>query len=77
MKGNQLAEHPGYVFKGTQQPGLNSDRGPGNGKAGKFRSGSGCEEQIFVMNQLAKEVTEKDRNVYAVFVHLEKACNKV
>ena len=30
-----------------------------------------------MMRQLAEEATEKDGNVYAVFVHLEKACNKV
>lgn len=67
IKGNQLAEHPGYIFQRTQQPGLNSDRGPGNGGAGKFRSCSRCEEQVLLMRQLTEEVTEKDRNVYPVF----------
>ena len=67
----------GTFFERTQQQSLNSDRGPGNERAGKFRSGSGCEEQILVMRQLAEEATEKDGNVHAVFVHLDKACNKV
>ena len=41
-----------------------------------FRSGVGCEEQIFVMRQLV-EMIEKDRKIYAVFVDLEKAYDKV
>ena len=42
-----------------------------------FRNGRGCEEQIFVMRQLAEKMTEKDRKMYPVFVDLEKAYDKV
>ena len=42
-----------------------------------FRSGRGCEEHIFVMRQLAEKMIEKDRKMYAVFVDLEKAYDKV
>ena len=40
-------------------------------------SGRGCEEQIFVMRLLAEKMIEKDRKMYAVFVDLEKAYDKV
>ena len=42
-----------------------------------FRSGRGCEEQIFVMRQLAEKMIEKNRKMYAVFVDLEEAYDKV
>ena len=38
-----------------------------------FRSGRGCEEQIFVMRQLAKKTIEKNRKMHAVSVDQEKA----
>ena len=35
-----------------------------------FRSGRGCEEKTFVMRQLAENMIEKDKKLYAVFVGL-------
>ena len=41
-----------------------------------FRSGKGCEEQIFVTRQLAEKMIEKDKKLYATFVDLEKPYDK-
>ena len=42
-----------------------------------FRVGRGCRDQIFVMRQLAEKTTEKDGKMYAAFIDLEKAYDKV
>ena len=42
-----------------------------------FRSGRGCAELIFVMRQLTEKMIEKGKKMYAVFVDLEKAYDKV
>ena len=46
-------------------------------KQAGFRSGRGCSEQIFVMRQLTEKMIEKGKKMYAVFVDLEKAYDKV
>ena len=42
-----------------------------------FRSGRGCEQQIFVMRQLADKMIEKDKKLYAAILDLEKTYDKV
>ena len=42
----------------------------------EFKSGSGCEEHIIMMRELAKNTIEKDRKI-CIFVDLVKAYNKV
>ena len=42
-----------------------------------FRVGRGCRDQIFVMRQLAEKTIEKDGKMYAAFIDLEKAYDKV
>ena len=42
-----------------------------------FRVERGCRDQIFVMRQLAEKTIEKDGKMYAAFIDLEKAYDKV
>ena len=42
-----------------------------------FRVGRGCRDQIFVMRQLAEKTIEKDGKMYAAFIDLKKAYDKV
>ena len=42
-----------------------------------FRVGRGCRDQIFVIRQLAEKTIEKDGKMYAAFIDLEKAYDKV
>ena len=42
-----------------------------------FRVGRGCRDQIFVMRQLAEKTIEKDGKMYAAFIDLERAYDKV
>ena len=42
-----------------------------------FRVGRGCRDQIFVMRQLAEKTIEKDGKMYAAYIDLEKAYDKV
>ena len=42
-----------------------------------FRVGRGCRDQIFVMRQLAEKTIENNGKMYAAFIDLEKAYDKV
>jgi hypothetical protein len=42
-----------------------------------FREGRGCIEQIFIIRQLVEKYLEKGKKVYAAFMDLEKAYDKV
>ncbi len=44
---------------------------------GGFRKGRGCVDQIFAMKRLVEEYLEKDKKLYAAFIDLEKAYNRV
>ena len=44
---------------------------------GAFAQGRGCADQIFVMRLIVEKYLEKDKRVYAVFVDLEKAYDRV
>ncbi len=46
-------------------------------KWGGFRKGRGCVDQIFAMKMLVEEYFEKDRKLYAAFMDLEKAYDRV
>ena len=42
-----------------------------------FRSGRGCIDQILVIKQLVEKHLEKGKKMFATFVDLKKACDKV
>ena len=42
-----------------------------------FRSGRGCIDQIFIIRQLTEKYLEKDKKMYAAFIDMEKAYDKV
>ena len=42
-----------------------------------FRSGRGCIDQIFIIRQLMEKYLEKDKKMYAAFIDMEKAYDKV
>ena len=42
-----------------------------------FRAERGCSDHIFVMRQLAEKTIEKASKMYAAFIDLEKAYDKV
>ncbi len=42
-----------------------------------FRKGRGCVDQIFAMKMLAEEYLRKDKKLYAAFMDLEKAYERV
>ena len=42
-----------------------------------FRSGRGCIDQIFIIRQLTKKYLEKDKKMYAAFIDMKKAYDKV
>ena len=42
-----------------------------------FRSGRGCIDQIFVISQLVEKHLEKEKKMFAAFVDLEKAYEKL
>ncbi len=42
-----------------------------------MRKGRGCVDQIFAMKMLVEEYLEKDKKLYAAFMDLEKAYNRV
>ena len=42
-----------------------------------FRSGRGCIDQIFMIRQLVKRCLEKGKKMFAMFIDLEKAYDKV
>ena len=44
---------------------------------GGFRSGRGCIDQIFVLNQLVEKYREKRKELHVAFMDLEKAYDKV
>ena len=44
---------------------------------GRFRLGSGCNDQIFAVRQVVRKTMEKDRSVYMAFLNLEKAYDNV
>ncbi len=44
---------------------------------GGFRKGRGCVDQIFAMKRLLEEHLRKDKKLYAAFMDLEKAYNRV
>ena len=52
-----------------------------NGKVseeqGGFRTGKGCVDQIFNMRMIIEKMLAKDKNVYAAFMDLEKAFDRV
>ena len=42
-----------------------------------FRSGRGCADQVFVMRQLAERFVSKGKSVYAAYMDLEKAYDRI
>ncbi len=44
---------------------------------GGFRKGRGCVDQIFAMKMLVEEYLGKDKKLYAAFMDLEKAYDRV
>ncbi len=44
---------------------------------GGFRKGRGCVDQIFAMKRLVEEYLEKDKKLYAAFMDLEEAYDRV
>ncbi len=44
---------------------------------GGFRKGRGCVDQIFAMKRLVEEYLGKDKKLYATFMDLEKAYERV
>ncbi len=44
---------------------------------GGFRKGRGCIDQIFEMKRLVEEYLGKDKKLYAAFMDLEKAYDRV
>ncbi len=44
---------------------------------GGFRKGRGCLDQVFAMKRLVEEYLGKDKKLYAAFMDLEKAYDKV
>ena len=44
---------------------------------GGFRTGRGCNDQIFAVKQIVEKTIEKDRKTYMAFVDLEKAYDNV
>ena len=46
-------------------------------KQGGFRAGRGCVDQIFTLKQMGEKAREKKCNVYASFIDLEKAYDRV
>ena len=42
-----------------------------------FRKGRGCVDQIFVVRQLREKFLAKGREVYFIFMDLEKVCDRV
>ncbi len=44
---------------------------------GGFRKGRGCIDQIFAMKRLVEEYLGKDKKLYAAFMNLEKAYDRV
>ncbi len=44
---------------------------------GRFRKGKSCVDQIFTLKMLMEEYFGKDRKLYAAFMDLEKAYDRV
>ena len=44
---------------------------------GGFRKGKGCVDQIFVLRSIIEKYLERGRKVYAAFMDLEKAYDRV
>ena len=44
---------------------------------GSFRAGRGCADQIFTLKQIGEETRERKNVVYASFIDLEKALDRV
>ncbi len=44
---------------------------------GGFRKGRGCVDQIFTMKRLVEEYLRKDKKLYAAFMDLERAYDRV
>ncbi len=44
---------------------------------GGFRKGKGCEYQISAMKRLVEEYLGKDKKLYAAFMYLKKAYDRV
>ncbi|WP_435362532.1 reverse transcriptase domain-containing protein, partial [Klebsiella pneumoniae] len=44
---------------------------------GGFRKGKGCVDQIFVMRNIVEKHLERGKKVYAAFMDLEKAYDRV
>ena len=44
---------------------------------GAFRKGRSCVEQLFIVKQLGEKIIEKNKRMLIIFVHLEKAYDRV
>ncbi len=44
---------------------------------GGFRRGRGCVDQIFAVRQVCKKYLAKGKDVFWVFMDLEKACDRI
>ncbi len=44
---------------------------------GGFKRGKSCVDQIFAIKMLAEEYLGKDKKLYAAFIDLEKACDRM
>ncbi len=53
-----------------------TDKSVGDEQVG-FRRGRGCVDQIFAMNMLVEQYLEKDRKLFAAFMYLEEAYDRV
>ncbi len=53
-----------------------TDKGVGDEQGG-FQKGRGCVNQIFAVKILVENYLEKDRKLFAAFMNLEKAYNRV
>ncbi len=53
-----------------------TDKSVGDEQGG-FRKGRGCVDQIFAVKMLVEKYLEKDRKLFAAFMDLEKAYDRV
>ena len=77
-RGISLLSIPGKVYGRVliERVRLETEHMIGEEQCG-FRSGRGCVDQVFVMRQLAERFVSKGKSVYAAYMDLEKAYDRI
>ncbi len=77
-RGIRLFSIPGKVYgRILTERLMEATEGKVSEEQGGFRKERGCVDQIFAMNRLVEEYLQKDKKLYAAFMDLEKAYDRV